>query len=79
MTVIERLRDKANSLPLCPGVYIMKDAEGKIIYIGKSKRLKNRVTSYFVGSSHTLKTARMVSLVRDFDFIVCKTEIELYP
>ena len=76
MTVIERLRDKANSLPLCPGVYIMKDAEGKIIYIGKSKRLKNRVTSYFVGSSHTLKTARMVSLVRDFDFIVCKTEIE---
>ncbi len=54
----------------------MKDSEGKIIYVGKSKKLKNRVTSYFVGSTHTLKTAKMVSLVRDFDFIVCKTEIE---
>lgn len=76
MTVIERLRDKANSLPVMPGVYIMKDAEGKIIYVGKSKKLKNRVTSYFVGSGHTVKTERMVSLVRDFDYIVCKTEIE---
>jgi len=76
VTVLERLRDKANSLPASPGVYIMKDSEGKIIYVGKSKKLKNRVTSYFVGSSHTLKTAKMVSLVRDFDFIVCKTEIE---
>ncbi|MBR3806154.1 MAG: excinuclease ABC subunit UvrC [Clostridia bacterium] len=76
MTVIERLRDKANSLPQVPGVYIMKDSEGKIIYVGKSKRLKNRVTSYFVGSSHNLKTAKMVSKVSDFDYIVCKTEIE---
>ena len=76
MTVIEKLRDKANSLPVQPGVYIMKDAEGKIIYVGKSKKLKNRVTSYFVGSSHTFKTEKMVSLVRDFDYIVCSTEIE---
>ncbi len=76
MTVIERLRDKANSLPLCPGVYIMKDSSGNIIYVGKSKKLKNRVTSYFVGSSHNIKTARMVSLVRDFDYIVCSSEIE---
>ena len=76
MTVIERLREKANSLPTQPGVYIMKDAEGKIIYVGKSKKLKNRVTSYFVGTSHTVKTDRMVSLVRDFDYIVCQTEIE---
>ena len=76
MTVIEKLRDKANSLPQLPGVYIMKDAEGEVIYVGKSKKLKNRVTSYFVGSSHTYKTDKMVSRVRDFDYIVCKTEIE---
>lgn len=76
MTIIERLRDKANSLPSLPGVYIMRDSEGKVIYVGKSKKLKNRVTSYFVGSSHTYKTDKMVSRVRDFDYIVCKTEIE---
>ena len=76
MTVIERLRDKANSLPESPGVYIMLDADGGIIYVGKSKKLKNRVTSYFVGNSHSYKTARMVSLVRDFDYILCNTEIE---
>ncbi len=76
MTTVERLRDKANSLPLCPGVYIMKDADGVIIYVGKSKRLKNRVSSYFSGTHTSHKTARMVSLVRDFDYIVCDTEIE---
>ena len=76
MTVIERLRDKANSLPLSPGVYIMRNSQGEVIYVGKSKRLKNRVTSYFTGTCHSIKTARMVSLVRDFDFIVCDTEIE---
>ena len=76
MTVTERLRDKANSLPMQPGVYIMKNSEGEVIYVGKSKKLKNRVTSYFTGQSHSYKTAKMVSLVRDFDYIVCKTEIE---
>ena len=54
----------------------MKNAEGGIIYVGKSKKLKNRVTSYFTGNNHSVKTARMVSLVRDFDYIVCETEIE---
>jgi len=76
MTVIERLRDKANSLPMLPGVYIMKNAEEKVIYVGKSKKLKNRVSSYFTGTGHSAKTARMVSCVRDFDYIVCSTEIE---
>ena len=76
MTRIERLRDKANSLPETPGVYIMKNADGNIIYVGKSKKLKNRVTTYFTGNNHTAKTARMVSLVEDFDYIVCDTEIE---
>ena len=76
MSRIVRLRDKANSLPTVPGVYIMKDKDGEVIYVGKSKKLKNRVTSYFTGNNHTLKTARMVSLVEDFDYILCKTEIE---
>lgn len=76
MNTLERLRDKANSLPESAGVYIMKDADGNVIYVGKSKKLKNRVTTYFTGNNHTVKTARMVSLVRDFDYIVCSTEIE---
>ena len=76
MTRLLRLRDKANSLPQTPGVYIMKDASGGVIYVGKSKKLKNRVTSYFTGNNHTPKTAKMVSLVEDFDYILCKTEIE---
>ena len=76
MSRIQRLRDKANSLPSVPGVYIMKDSDGGVIYVGKSKKLKNRVTTYFTGNNHTVKTARMVSLVSDFDYIVCKTEIE---
>lgn len=76
MTRIERLRDKANSLPESAGVYIMKNSDGDIIYVGKSKKLKNRVTTYFTGNNHSMKTARMVSLVQDFDYIVCDTEIE---
>ena len=76
MSYMDRLRDKANSLPQSPGVYIMKRDDGTVIYVGKSKKLKNRVTSYFSGSGHTFKTAKMVSLVRDFDYIVCNTEIE---
>ena len=76
MSRIQRLRDKANSLPSVPGVYIMKDEGGSVIYVGKSKKLKNRVTTYFVGTGHNYKTAKMVSLVEDFDYIVCKTEIE---
>ena len=76
MTVLERLRDKANSLPACPGVYLMKNGDGDIIYVGKSKKLKNRVTTYFTGNRHTAKTARMVRQVEDFDYIVCDTEIE---
>ena len=67
---------KANSLPLCPGVYIMKDKNGKIIYVGKSRKLKNRVSQYFQNSRKNFKTSRMVGAVADFDYIICKTEIE---
>lgn len=74
---LETLRAKAGKLPLLPGVYLMKDKENKIIYIGKAKALKNRVTSYFHGfDKHTTKTYRMVTLVRDFDYIVTASESE---
>jgi excinuclease ABC subunit C len=72
----ERLLEKANSLPTCPGIYIMKNSQGKIIYVGKSRKLKNRVSQYFQNSEKNLKTSRMVALVDDFDYIVCRTEIE---
>ena len=65
---IQALRQKALALPLRPGVYLMKNAEGKVIYVGKSKALKNRVSSYFMAlDRHNLKTLRMVMSVRDFD------------
>lgn len=70
------LLKKANSLPLCPGVYIMKNQSGKVIYVGKSRKLKNRVSQYFQNSFKNIKTERMVSSVRDFDYYICSTEIE---
>ena len=73
---IKRLLEKANSLPLCPGVYIMKNAAGKVIYVGKSRKLKNRVSQYFQNSTKNLKTHKMVSSVDTFDYIVCNSEIE---
>ena len=73
---LEELLQKANSLPTCPGVYIMRDKNDKIIYIGKSRKLKNRVSQYFQQSKKNTKTARMVSAVESFDYFVCKTEIE---
>ena len=71
----QELLEKANSLPLCSGVYIMKDRNGKIIYVGKSRKLKNRVSQYFQQSRKNTKTARMVYSAEDFEYIVCKTEI----
>lgn len=76
MDILKRLREKANSLPETPGVYIMKNASGEVIYVGKSKKLKNRVTSYFTGNTHTYKTVKLVKNIVDFDYIVCETEIE---
>lgn len=70
------LREKANSLPLCPGVYLMKREDGSILYVGKSRRLKNRVSSYFSRQEMAIKTARMVAQVHDFDYILCESEIE---
>ena len=74
---LKELKQKANRLPLTPGVYIMKDKNGKIIYIGKAKALKNRVTQYFgSGNQHTEKVKKMVSNVNDFEYIVCDSEFE---
>ena len=70
------LLDKANSLPLTPGVYIMKDKEGRVVYVGKSRKLKNRVSQYFQNSEKTVKTARMVASVWDFEYFLCDTEME---
>lgn len=67
---------KANALPLCPGVYIMRDRSGKVIYVGKSAKLKNRVSQYFQNSEKNLKTAKMVASVFEFDYILCDTEME---
>lgn len=71
------LRDKTSKLTTSPGCYIMKDASSKIIYIGKAKNLKNRVTSYFrKGQDHLPKVWKMVSHVNDYDFIVTDSEFE---
>ncbi len=71
------LRKKAMSLPLLPGVYIMKNANGEIIYIGKAKALKNRVSQYFGSQNrHPIKVRKMVENVDRFDYIVTGSEFE---
>lgn len=74
---IEYLKDKTSKLTTSSGVYLMKDVSGKIIYIGKAKNLKNRVSSYFRESVyHNEKTLKMISKICDYDFIVTDTEYE---
>ncbi len=76
MTFAE-LKQKALSLPLEPGVYIMRDKTDKVIYVGKAKKLKNRVSQYFQDTaSHTAKTRIMVSHIHHFDVIVAASEFE---
>ncbi len=71
------LREKAMKLPLTPGVYIMKNKQGKIIYIGKAKKLKNRVSQYFGSQNkHPIKVRKMVENVDDFDYILTDSEFE---
>ncbi len=73
---LERLFRTASELPLCPGVYIMRDRTGRVIYVGKSRALRSRVSQYFANTEHAVKTERMVAAVDRFDTIICKTEIE---
>ncbi len=71
------LREKSMKLPLSPGVYIMKNKQGKIIYIGKAKKLKNRVSQYFGSQNkHAIKVRKMVENVDDFDYILTDSEFE---
>ena len=69
------INEKLALVPSCPGCYLMKNSEGYIIYVGKSKNLKNRLSSYFK-SSHTGKTKMLVSEIADFEYIITNTEIE---
>lgn len=74
---IKELRKKAMALPLSPGVYIMRNCKGNIIYIGKAKMLKNRVSQYFGSdTNHSDKVRQMVSNVHDFEYIICDSEFE---
>jgi ribonuclease HII len=75
MSISKHLQDKLALLPDAPGCYIMKDENQNILYVGKAKVLKNRVRSYFHGT-HNNKTTRLVSHIRDFEFIVTGSEKE---
>ncbi|MCC2256604.1 excinuclease ABC subunit UvrC [Intestinimonas aquisgranensis] len=73
----DELKEKAHALPLKPGVYIMQDAKNEVIYVGKAKALKNRVSQYFADlASHTEKTRAMVSQIDHFDVIIADSEFE---
>lgn len=74
---IKQLRKKSMELPLVPGVYLMKNSKDEIIYVGKAKKLKNRVSTYFGSqNNHTEKVRKMVENVKDFDYIICDSEFE---
>ncbi len=74
---LQELRQKAASLPLEPGVYLMRDTQGRVIYVGKAKKLRNRVSQYFQDTaSHSPKTRTMVSKIHNFDVIIAGSEFE---
>ncbi|MGX7243576.1 GIY-YIG nuclease family protein [Enterococcus quebecensis] len=71
------LKEQAKSLPLSPGVYLMKDRHGEVIYVGKAKKLQERVSSYFVkNKQHSKKTLRLIHQLTDFDVIEVTTELD---
>ena len=77
MDKIKRLHEEAMRLPLLPGVYIMMNKDGEVIYVGKAKLLRNRVSQYFIRTqSHPIKVLKMVESVDRFEFIVTSTEVE---
>ena len=75
---INRLKDKVLTLPLLSGVYLMKNNNGEIIYVGKAKKLRNRVKQYFDNSPKNIKTQIMASNVFDFDYIITDSELDAF-
>jgi len=73
---IMTLLEKAKSLPLKPGCYLMKNHQGKVIYVGKAKKLRARVTTYFQQGAKSPKTEILVSHIREFEFVLTETEAE---
>ncbi len=78
MKKTDELLSKANTLPQQPGCYLMRDKNGRVIYVGKAKKLKSRVVSYFNQSAKGLKTEYMVGHVQDFDFMVTNSDAESF-
>ena len=72
---MNKIKEKLSLLPMLPGCYLMKNKDGNIIYVGKAKKLKNRVSSYFRGK-HFGKTAKLVSEIDDFEYITVNSEVE---
>ncbi|MEG0774308.1 UvrB/UvrC motif-containing protein [Clostridium sp.] len=73
------LKEKVKNLPLCPGVYLMKDSQEEVIYVGKSKSLKNRVGSYFQNfKNRSPKVEKLVMNLKNFDYILTDTEFEAF-
>lgn len=78
-TALEELKDKVSKFPLEPGVYLMKNAKDKIVYVGKAKALRNRVRSYFGSQTgHSVKTKYLVSHIASVEYIITKTEVEAF-
>lgn len=78
-TALEELKEKISKFPLEPGVYLMKNAKDKIVYVGKAKALRNRVRSYFGSQTgHSLKTKYLVANIASVEYIITKTEVEAF-
>ena len=72
----DKIEEKLKTLPDNPGVYLMKNSNGKIIYVGKAVVLKNRVRQYFRKTEKTARIEKMVSLIHDFEYIITDKEDE---
>ncbi len=76
---MSEIKEKVKNLPSCPGVYLMKDRNGNIIYVGKAKNLKRRVQTYFQHSqAHSQKTIKLKNNINDFDYLLTDTEFEAF-
>ena len=74
--IMKRIKEKLHKLPTTSGVYLMKDIDGHIIYVGKAKNLKRRVSSYFLNTEKTVKTDALVAHIYDFDYILTPSELD---